>query len=110
MYSFDEFGVWESSVSSESPDLTGRRGDTGDGTDQRETDHEHCHDYCRREGLGCIVQDLDDRDACGGVQDLVDVADAEAEGDEHAQSQNGVADGCPYHGRGKHSGRVLELF
>ena len=53
---------------------------------------------------------MDDGDACGPIEDIVHIADAKAEGDEHAQSQETVEDRGPYHRRGKHTGGILEFL
>ena len=100
---FDVGREGEALVAGERPDLAAGGGDAGYCADHAEDDEHGCHDDGSRDGVGGLVEDLDDGYAGLGVFRepehvfLPVGAEAEAECYKHDEAEYGVAEGCPHH-------------
>ena len=115
-YVFDVFGEGEPLVAGESPHLTAGGGDAGDCADHGEEDQDGGHECGCRYGVCGVVEDLDDGDArLGWGREAEHVVlpvrtEAEAQGDEHEEAEQGVEKGAPHHGGGQDARSVFQLF
>ena len=100
---FDEAGERETLVAGKSPYLTRGGGDASDCADHGEDDEHRGHDNGTAQGVGRLVEDLDDGNTGlgrgGETEDVVLPvgAQAGAKSDEHDEAETGVAEGCPHH-------------
>lgn len=109
-YVREEPGKGEASVPSKGPQLTGCRGHFGDGRGRQSENQNSSHGVGARQTLGGVVEHLDEGVAGRRGQDLVDIAQREAHGDQHEEARAGVDQDGSDHSLRQSLGGVLDFF
>jgi len=86
-YSCNEAGEWDTSVTGERPQLAGGGGDCAYDAADEDDDDDGCHHIGGGVALGGVEKDLDEGVAGRGADDVVDVAEGEAQRDDHQEAE-----------------------
>lgn len=97
-------------VAGEGPELAGGGGGLADSRAQGEGDDDGCHEGGAGEVLDGLGEDLHEGEVGRGVERGVDVADAEEQGERHAQPQGAVEDDAECYRPGDYDCGVVDFF
>lgn len=84
--------------------------DDGDGANHGQNNEDGGHDDRSGKRAGRVVKDLNDGDASGRLEDIIDIADAKAEGYDHCEPQQSVEEGRPDHGGWEDPTGILQFL
>ena len=105
-----EVAIWEPPVSGKGPSETGHRGHNAKTAGQPDKRDGRLHGSCSSRRARSLVEDLHDGVARRGLQCILDVSDAEQQGEDECESYRAVDYNRLDEHLGNHRGRIADFF
>ena len=106
----EPFRKWQTAVTGKGKCLSRSRGHGADGDHDKKNEDDNGHSRGSSSGIGCVLEDVDEREASWRSNGISDVANAEQICDQKAKGEGYIEQECPDHALWDDKAGIFDFF